>query len=451
MSVTIDKAKLPSRHVTEGMIGALHRIYYYAMGLDSDSIHGPIIGVGAAWTGASSIGDIALTAARYVEEGAWSEGAAARIFGTIGDESGGVPAFPGLAQRCLLGRELVADSVELTMRGHSYDALVGIGSCSSALAGMALCACRLDVPAIVLPLVDGSAEDDRAAAAVLEAVGLAPTGAIAELSSLSASYERWRAAGRTIVEMLAMERTPREIVTEASLHAGAAALAAAGGSAAICVDLAAIANECGIVVEVPELIATMTAASAGDSSGRAIRWVEGSLAPGGAIACAADSTGTKVSGAARIFESEEAASNALRHDQTWEGGVMVVRGLGPRGAGLQNLTALAAHAEASAAPPALIVTDGRLPTMKRVAGVCAVGPEAALPGPLAAISEGDRVELDLGDGCLDVTLSLPANSPTLRHDLPPMLAKLVNTVGPARSGATTHPGAKGERRRYASI
>jgi len=118
---TFDMSRMPSRHVTHGAKNALQRMYYYAMGLDAEDIRRPHVGVGASWAGSDVAGDLPLRAARTVEQGVRAGGATPRTFGLIADGTN-ANADIDSPSALLVGRELVADSLELTVRGHSYDA-----------------------------------------------------------------------------------------------------------------------------------------------------------------------------------------------------------------------------------------------------------------------------------------------------------------------------------------
>src|SRR5262247_927186 len=119
------KNRLPSGHVNEGPARAPHRSYYYAMGLTSEQIHQPFIGVASCWNEAAPC-NIALTRqAQAVKKGVAAAGATPREFCTITVTDGIAMGHQGM-RASLVSREVIADSVELTMRGHAYDGLVGM-------------------------------------------------------------------------------------------------------------------------------------------------------------------------------------------------------------------------------------------------------------------------------------------------------------------------------------
>src|SRR5829696_7215149 len=146
---TWDKSQLPSRHVTEGPARAPHRSYYYAMGLGSREIAQPFVGVASCWNEAAPCNTALMRQAHAASEGVKAAGATPREFVTITVTDGIAMGHEGM-RSSLVSREVIADSVELTMRGHSYDALVGIAGCDKSLPGMMMAMLRLNVPSVFL-------------------------------------------------------------------------------------------------------------------------------------------------------------------------------------------------------------------------------------------------------------------------------------------------------------
>ncbi|MEZ5788658.1 MAG: dihydroxy-acid dehydratase [Xanthobacteraceae bacterium] len=286
------KRKLPSRHVTEGPERAPHRSYYYAMGLTTEEIHQPFIGVATCWNEAAPCNIALMRQAQAVKKGVAAAGATPREFCTITVTDGIAMGHEGM-KSSLPSREVIADSVELTMRGHAYDALVGLAGCDKSLPGMMMAMCRLNVPSIfiyggsILPgtfkgkpvtiqdvfeavgkysVGDMSDEDldtleqnacpsagacgaqftANTMATVSEAIGLA----LPYSAGAPAPYEiRDRfcmTAGEGIVDLINRNIRPRDIVTREALENAAAVVAASGGSTNAALHLPAIAHECGI-------------------------------------------------------------------------------------------------------------------------------------------------------------------------------------------------------------
>src|SRR5712675_1623343 len=286
------KAKLPSRHVTEGPDRAPHRSYYYAMGLTRDQFHQPFVGVASCWNEAAPCNISLMRQAQAVKKGVASAGGTPREFCTITVTDGIAMGHDGM-RSSLPSRECIADSVELTIRGHAYDALVGLAGCDTALPGMMMAMVRLNVPSIfiyggsILPgtfkgkpvtvqdlfeavgkhSVGQMSDEDLEAleqvacpsagacgaqftantmATVSEAIGLA----LPYSAGAPAPYEiRDRfcmAAGEQVMDLVRMNLRPRDIVTRKALENAAAVVAASGGSTNAALHLPAIAHECGL-------------------------------------------------------------------------------------------------------------------------------------------------------------------------------------------------------------
>src|SRR5579862_8767657 len=144
-----DKLKLPSRHVTEGPARAPHRSYLYAMGLTREQIHQPLVGVASCWNEAAPCNIALMRQAQAVKKGVSAANGTPREFCTITVTDGMAMGHQGM-KSSLVSREVIADSVELTMRGHCYDALVGLAGCDKSLPGMMMAMLRLNVPSIFI-------------------------------------------------------------------------------------------------------------------------------------------------------------------------------------------------------------------------------------------------------------------------------------------------------------
>jgi dihydroxy-acid dehydratase len=286
------KARLPSRHVTEGPERAPHRSYYYAMGLTTEQIHQPFVGVATCWNEAAPCNIALMRQAQAVKKGVAAAGGTPREFCTITVTDGIAMGHEGM-KASLPSREVIADSVELTIRGHSYDALVGLAGCDKSLPGMMMAMVRLNVPSIfiyggsILPgtfkgkpvtvqdvfeavgkhSVGTMSDEDLAEleqhacpsagacgaqftantmATVSEAIGLA----LPYSAGAPAPYEIRDAfcmtAGEKILDLVRENIRPRDIVTRKALENAAAVVAASGGSTNAALHLPAIAHECGI-------------------------------------------------------------------------------------------------------------------------------------------------------------------------------------------------------------
>jgi len=287
-----DKSRLPSRHVTEGPERAPHRSYYYAMGLTDEEIHRPFVGVASCWNEAAPCNIALMRQAQSAKRGVKESGGTPREFCTITVTDGIAMGHEGM-KSSLVSREVIADSVELTMRGHCYDALVGIAGCDKSLPGIMMAMLRLNVPSVFLyggsimpgkfkgrdvTVVDvfegvgqhaaGNMSDAdlydlechacpgagacggqftaNTMACVAEAIGLAlpySSGPPAEILSRDDFALK---AGQAVMSLVEKRLRPRDICTREAFANAAAVVAATGGSTNAALHLPAMANEAGI-------------------------------------------------------------------------------------------------------------------------------------------------------------------------------------------------------------
>jgi dihydroxy-acid dehydratase len=567
------KARLPSRYVTEGPERAPHRSYYYAMGLTTEQIHQPFVGVATCWNEAAPCNIALMRQAQAVKKGVAAAGGTPREFCTITVTDGIAMGHHGM-KSSLPSREVIADSVELTMRGHAYDALVGLAGCDKSLPGMMMVMCRLNVPSIfiyggsILPgtfkgqpvtvqdvfeavgrhsvgsMSDADLEEleqvacpsagacgaqftANTMATVSEAIGLA----LPYSAGAPAPYElRDRfcmTAGEQIVPLIKSGLRPRDIVTRKSLENAAAVVAASGGSTNAALHLPAIAHECGIAFDlfdvaevfrrtpyvadlkpggryvakdlfeaggVPLLMKTLldhghidgscmtvTGRTVADNL-KTVKWnaeqdvvrsadqpisptggvvgLRGNVAPDGAIVKVAGMSTLKFSGPARVFDGEEACFDAVRRKAYREGEVLVIRYEGPRGGpGMREmLSTTAALTGQGVGGKVALITDGRFSGATRGFCVGHIGPEAAVGGPIGLLRDGDIIEIDAVAGTLNARID-DAELARRRQEWKPRdneytsgyLWKYAQQVGPARTGAVTHPGGAVEKACYADM
>lgn len=297
-----DKSKLPSRHVTEGPERAPHRSYYYAMGMTEEEIHQPLVGVATCWNEAAPCNIALNRQAQAVKMGVKQGFGTPREFTTITVTDGIAMGHEGM-RSSLASREAIADTVELTMRGHCYDAVVGLAGCDKSLPGMMMAMVRLNVPSVFIyggsilpgkaPQVAEIPEDFRTRdltvqdmfeavgrhqnnelsdkaldmlervacpsagacggqftantmACVSEAIGLA----LFNSSGMPAPYESrdayGEASGRAVMDLIEQNIKARDIVTREALENAARVVACTGGSTNAGLHLPAIAHEAGI-------------------------------------------------------------------------------------------------------------------------------------------------------------------------------------------------------------
>lgn len=295
MTHTFDKAKLPSRHVSVGPERAPHRSYYYAMGLTEEEIGRPFVGIASAGNDSAPCNTTLNDQADICRDGVNRAGGMPRRFNTITVTDGIAMGHQGM-KSSLVSREVIADSVELSVRGHCYDALVAFAGCDKSLPGMMMAMLRLNVPSIfvyggsILPghfhgkdvtvkdvfevvgkyaagncplkeLMDlekvacpghgacGGQYTANTMACVGEAIGLS----LPNSNMVPAPYQTRGdiaiAAGEQVMELLARNIRPRDICTREAFENAARVVAATGGSTNGGLHLPAMAHEAGIVFD----------------------------------------------------------------------------------------------------------------------------------------------------------------------------------------------------------
>jgi dihydroxy-acid dehydratase len=300
-----DKSKLPSRHTTVGPERAPHRSYYYAMGLTKEEIEQPFVGVATCWNEAAPCNIALSRQAQSVKVGVKAAGATPREFTTI-TVTDGIAMGHQSMKASLASRDVIADSVELTMRGHCYDALVGLGGCDKTLPGLMMAMVRLNVPSVfmyggsimpgkhrgrdvtVLDVFEavgqhaaGNMSDEElleleqhacpgagacggqftanTMACISEVIGLALPGS-AGAPAPDESRDHWAIkSGEAVVELIRRNLRPRDIVTKDALFNAAAIVGATGGSTNAALHLPAIAHEAGIPFDLHDVAEIMRA------------------------------------------------------------------------------------------------------------------------------------------------------------------------------------------------
>ena len=290
--LVVDKSKLPSRHVTEGPERAPHRSYLYAMGLSDEQIHQPLVGVATTWNEAAPCNIALARQAQVAKKGVAANGGTPREFTTITVTDGIAMGHAGM-KSSLVSREVIADSIELTMRGHCYDALVGLAGCDKSLPGVMMAMLRLNVPSVfmyggsILPgrfrgkdvtvqdLFEAvgahssgkmSTEDlhelecvacpssgscggqftANTMACVSEAIGLALPGSAGAPAPYDSRDAYAEASGEAVMRLLRDRIRPRDICTRKAFENAAMVVAASGGSTNGGLHLPAMAHEAGI-------------------------------------------------------------------------------------------------------------------------------------------------------------------------------------------------------------
>jgi len=568
-----DKSNLPSRHVSVGPERAPHRSYYYAMGLTEEEIARPFVGIASAGNDSAPCNTTLDAQADAARIGVNEAGGMPRRFNTITVTDGIAMGHQGM-KASLVSRDCIADSVELSMRGHCYDALIGFAGCDKSLPGMMMAMLRLNVPSIFVyggSILPGRFENqDVTVVDVFEAVGGFAAGScpLARLTALEkvacpghgacggqftantmacvgeaiglslpnsnmtpAPYHTRGdiaiAAGKQIMTLIERNLRPRDICTRQAFENAARIVAATGGSTNAALHLPAMANECGVdfdLFDMAEIFKTTPYIADLKPGGRyvakdmydaggvymalkalfdagflhgdcmtvtgktmaenidEVTWnpdqkviypvatplsptggvvgLKGSLAPDGAIVKVAGMKTLRFSGPARVFEGEEAAFAAVEARDIAKGCVIVIRYEGPKGGpGMREmLSTTAALYGLGLGEDVALITDGRFSGATRGFCVGHVGPEAAEGGPIALVQDGDIITIDANAGTIDLevdeaTLAVrrAAWVPRKTDYQSGAIWKFAQTVGSARLGAVTHPGAKAETHVFADI
>ncbi|MDC3091106.1 dihydroxy-acid dehydratase [Rickettsiales bacterium] len=570
----IDKSKLPSRYVSIGPESAPHRSYYYAMGMKENEINQPFVGVATCWNEAAPCNISLSRQAQSVKNGVKKNLGTPREFTTISVTDGIAMGHEGM-KSSLVSRDIIADSIEVTIRGHCYDGLVGIAGCDKSLPGIMMAMIRLNIPSVflyggsILPGVyknkqvtvqdvfEAVGEFDakkiteeelfelekvacpsagscggqftaNTMACVSEAIGLALPGSTSTPAPYESRDKFSYEAGITVMDLINNQIKPRDIVTKKSLENAARIVAASGGSTNAALHLPALANEAGISFDIMDVAnifkktpyiadlkpggkylakdlfdiggvpiimkalleggylhsdcITVTGKSIGenlsktkfDSTSQNIIYstkkpisvtggvvgLKGNLAPEGAIVKTAGMASLFFKGIARCFDCEEDAFLAVKKRDYKEGDVIVIRYEGPKGGpGMREMlaTTAALYGQGMGEKVALI-TDGRFSGATRGFCVGHVCPEAASGGIIALVENGDEIMIDADKGKIELFVSdkeiqirkkkwkTKSNNFTSGA-----LWKYAQTVGSAKNGAVTHPGASKEKKIFSDI
>ena len=549
-----------SDSIKKGARRASHRALLYALGLTPEEMGRPFIGVVNSFNEVVP-GHVHLRSlSDAVKEGI-------RMAGGVPFEFPAIAVCDGLAMNhagmkySLVSRESIADSIEIMLMAHSFDAVVFIPSCDKVIPGMLMAAARMDLPSVFVsggPMLAGSAADGKGGrrriglSDLFEAVGANAAGCMsdAELTAMEmsacptcgscsgmytantmncltealglglpgngtvpavhASRRRLaREAGMKVMEVLSRGLTARGVLTRAAFTNALRVDMALGGSTNSVLHMLAIARETGVPVDLAEigrisdttpqlcklnpagpdfiedldavggisavlaelakkgLVATDAAsvdgtigdriARSAGADGKVIRSVDapvasdgglavlmGSLAPHGAVVKkGAVLPEMMVSeGRARVFDSEEEASEAIFAERIESGDTVVIRFEGPRGGpGMREmLTPTSALAGMGLDRSVALVTDGRFSGATRGAAVGHAAPEAAEGGPLALVREGDRIRIDIPARRIDLLVDaavLAGRTPVPAPDrgLKGVLGRYATQVGSAADGA----------------
>ena len=548
-----------SHTLTQGATRAAARAMFKANGFTDDDLRKPLVGIANTWVETMPCGYHLRELAEHVKEGVRAAGGTPMEFNTIAISDGITMGTQGM-KGSLISREVIADSIELIGRSHYFDAMVGLVGCDKTIPGTAMAFARLNLPSVIiyggsiapgkvdgkdLTIIDvfeaigaharGTIDDARlkaiedhacpgpgacggqytanTMAMVMEYLGLSPIGS-ASPGATSKRREQWaHDAGVIVMELLARNIRPRDLLTRASFLNAIAAAAATGGSTNSVLHLLAIAHEAGTELAIEDfdsvsrrtpiiadlrpggkyvaldvdaaggtqligkrlaeghLVDTtvMTATgrsfaleveSAVETPGQVVIAsaehpfkphgglviLKGNLAPSGAVVKIAGSERPYHRGPARVFNSEEAAMQAILDDTIAPGDVVVIAYEGPKGGpGMREmLSVTSAIVGAGLGETVAMVTDGRFSGGTRGLMIGHVAPEAAVGGPIAAVRDGDEIVIDVEARSLDLAVPTSVIAERLRAWRTPeplfrggVFAKYAATVGSAAHGAVT--------------
>jgi len=286
------KMEISSRNVVEGTARAPHRAMYKAMGLTDDDLSKPFVGVCHTGNEATPCNIHLPGLAQKAKDGVKDAGATPREFSTIAVSDGIAMGHEGM-KSSLVSREVIADSIELMVRAHQYDALVGIAGCDKSLPGTMMAMARLNIPSVfvyggtIMPgILDGkeltvvdvyeavgsydagkisleelkNIEDTacpnagscggmftaNTMASISEAIGIALPGSASPPAEDDRREKIVYETGKACTELLAQNIKPRDILTFESFENAITMLNAVGGSTNGILHLLALANEVGI-------------------------------------------------------------------------------------------------------------------------------------------------------------------------------------------------------------
>jgi len=292
--------KLPSDAVYRaGYSRAPARAYLRAMGLTDEDIAKPIVGVASCWNEATPCNSALDREAGWAKQGVSAAGGTPREFTTIAVTDGISMGYEGM-KASLISRELIADSLELMVFAHGYDALVGVAGCDKSLPGMIMAMARLNVPSVFIyggsiepgtwrgqevTIQDvfesvGAVESGRMTeaeqhdlemaacpgdgacggmftantmACASEALGIALPYSASMLATAGERTELCRWAGSRVMQLLRDNIRPRDILTKKAFENAVALVVAIGGSTNAALHLPAIAHEMEIELTLDEI------------------------------------------------------------------------------------------------------------------------------------------------------------------------------------------------------
>ncbi|MGC1830717.1 MAG: dihydroxy-acid dehydratase [Candidatus Acidiferrales bacterium] len=546
---------MQSDTIKKGIARAPARAMLKATGLTDADLAKPLVAVANTWSDVTPCNLHLRALAEKIKEGIRAAGGTPIECNTIIISDGITMGTEGM--KCsLVSREVIADSIELFVRAHAFDAVVAICGCDKTIPGTVMALARLNLPSLSLyggSIMPGHFHGhDVTIQDVFEAPGAFATGKMTErdvheledhacpgagacggqftantmataitflgISPMGANEipatdpRKAQTAfdcGATVMRLLAKDIRPNQIITHASLHNAIASVAASGGSTNAVLHLLAIARDAGVPLVLDEfdeissktpLLADLKPGgrftapdmfSAGGmrllaqrlheagllqdgptASGRnlfeeireasetpgqqvirplsnpikkdgGLAILRGSLAPEGCVVKLAGHERIFYSGPARVFDSEEAAFEAVQQRKIQPGDVVVIRYEGPMGGpGMREMLAVTGALVGQGLGESIaLITDGRFSGATHGLMVGHVAPEAARGGPIALLRDGDKITLDVRARRLDVDANLEERRAQWRAPAPRytsgVMAKYAKLVSSAAEGAVT--------------
>lgn len=555
---------LRSRETISGAARAPHRAMYKAMGLTDTDLAKPLVAVCSTCNESTPCNIHLGRLAQSAKHGVSEAGCTPREFTTIAVSDAIAMGHEGM-KASLVSREIIADSIEIMMIAHQYDAIIGIAGCDKSLPGTLMGMARVNVPAIfayggtILPgrwnNCDVTIQDVYEAvgayevgklslqqltglenvacpssgscggmytantmASVSEALGISLPGSASAPAESERRTNISEITGKSISALVDNDIRPRDILSFEAFENAISVVNAIGGSTNAVIHLIALARETGIKLHISDFerirkrtphIADMRPGGKyamadldkiggvqlilqklltigvlnGDTltvtgktmtenlssvqftrdveAGNIVRNIEdplskegtlkilrGTLAPEGAVVKIANLRDMKFRGKAKVYNSEEAAFEAISRRKIEAGDVVVIRYEGPKGGpGMREmLAATAALVGQGISDGVAMVTDGRFSGATRGLMVGHVSPEAMVGGPISFIKNGDEVSIDVKRGILDLEVPRGEIQARKKKWRPKRiqykkgaLAKYAALVTSASDGAITRP------------
>lgn len=543
--------------IKKGIHRAPARAMLKATGLTDEDLSKPLVAIANTWTEAGPCNFHLRTIAESVKEGVRAAGGTPLEFNTI-VVSDGISMGTEAMKASLVSREVIADSIELAVRGHLFDAVVAISGCDKTIPGTIMALARLDLPSLMIyggSIMPGQFQGrDVTVQDVFEAVGACMAGRMTttELTDLEnracpgagacggqftantmstaatflgispmgvneipatdpRKHEAARQCGELVMKLFREDVRPSQIITADALENAVTSVATTCGSTNAVLHTLAIAREAGLPFTIDDfdrisertpvyvdmkpggrfvatdleraggmaLVAqrlhqagllkdTMTvtgktlfehAAQAKETQDQpvvrpfgqplkksgGIAILRGSLAPEGCVVKLAGHERRQFEGPARVFDSEDAAFEAVQKQNVQPGDVVVIRNVGPKGApGMPEMLAVTgALVGAGLGDKVALITDGRFSGASHGLVIGHVAPEAAAGGPLAHVRDGDSITINIDQRVLDVNADLAVRAVGWKPPKPAyesgVFAKYAQLVSSASEGAVTIP------------